>query len=174
MKKLLLVLVLIGGMLYANDWDTAKVKYVLDGDTLMLQKGNSKPFKVRLIALDTFETKFNHRVFIQLDVLKNIHPNNPNYKHKYNHTVKKVISLGHKATKYVKDRYLGKTVKYYSYGVDKYDRQLVWIQVLNYSLIRQGWATYYPNNQIHKDRKACMLKLSREANQEHRGIYKRF
>ena len=174
MRKILLILVMFSGMLYANNWDTAKVKYVLDGDTLMLQKGNGKPFKVRLIALDTFETKVNHRVFKQLEVLKNIHPNTPKHDDVYKHTVKKVLALGYKAKDYVYKRYLGKTVKYHSYGVDRYDRQLVWIEVLNYSLIRQGWATYYPNNQIHKDRKAYMLKLSREANQEHRGIYKRF
>ena len=171
MKKILLMIILASG-LFA--WDIAKVIHVIDGDTLMLQKGNLKPFKARLIAIDTFETKFNHRVFRQLETLKNIHPNNPNYKTKYKHTVKKVISLGHQATRFVKDRYLGKTVKYYSYGKDKYGRELVWIDVLTFSLVRQGWAIYYPNNQIHKDRKAHLLKLSRDANVNHRGIYKRF
>jgi len=171
MKKLLLMIMLVSSVFA---WESAKVKYVIDGDTLMLQQGNNKPFKVRLIALDTFETKFNHRVFKQLEVLKNIHPNGPKYKKKYIHTVKKVIALGNKAKDFVFKRYLGKTVNYYTYGTDKYNRKLVWIEVLNYSLIRQGWATYYPNNQIHKDRKAYMLKLSREANMEHRGIYKRF
>ncbi|MBL0702565.1 MAG: thermonuclease family protein [Sulfurospirillum sp.] len=171
MKKILLMIMLVSG-LFA--WDTAKVKYVIDGDTLMLQKGNAKPFKVRLIAIDAFETKFNHRVFKQLETLKNIHPNNPNHKKKYTHTVKKVIALGLKASDYVENKYLNKTIKYHSYGKDKYGRELVWIQVLTFSLVRQGWAIYYPNNQIHKDRKAHLLKLSRDANINHRGIYKRF
>ena len=159
---------MIVASLFANEWESAKVKYVIDGDTLMLQKGSSKPFKVRLIALDTFENKFNHRVFKQLETLKNVHPMS-----KHN-TVKKVIALGWDAQKYVSARYLGKTVKYHAYGRDKYKRLLVWIEVLNFSLVRQGWAVYYPNNQISNERKAYLLKLSREANLEKRGIYKRF
>ncbi len=146
----------------------------MDGDTLWLQKKSGKPFKVRLIGIDTFETKFNHRVFPQLETLKNIHPNNPRHKDKYQHTVKKVLSLGHKAKEFVSSRYLGKTVKYHSYGKDKYDRELVWIEVLTFSLVRQGWAVYYPNNKISKERKAYLLELSKEANLEKRGIYKRF
>jgi len=167
MKKIILMMLIVAS-LFANEWQEAKVKYVIDGDTLMLQKGSSKPFKVRLIALDTFENKFNHRVFGQLETLKNVHPMN-----KHN-TVKKVISFGYKAQKYVSDRYLGKTVKYHVYGRDKYKRLLVWIEVLNFSLVRQGWAVYYPNNQISKERKAYLLKLSRDANVNHRGIYARY
>ena len=159
--------------LFANSWDEAKIVYVEDGDTVFLKK-NKKRFKARLIAVDAFETKFNHRVFKQLEILKNIHPNTPKYKDKYRHTVKKVLSLGHKAKDFVSKRYLGKTVKYQSYGKDKYNRELVWIQVLNYSLVRQGWAIYYHKNKIHKDRKAYLLKLSKEANLKKRGIYNRW
>ncbi len=165
---------LIVASLFANEWQEAKVKYVIDGDTLMLQKGSAKPFKVRLIALDTFETKMNHRVFKQLETLKMIHPNNPQHKDKYSHTVTKVLELGHKATEYVKDKYLYTQVRYYSYGKDKYGRELVWIDGLNFGLMRMGLAVYYPNNQISKERKSYLLKLSREANLEKRGIYKRF
>ena len=167
MKKIVLMMMIVAS-LFANEWQEAKVKYVIDGDTLMLQKGSSKPFKVRLIALDTFENKFNHRVFGQLEILKNVHPMS-----KHN-TVKKVIALGWDAQKYVSDRYLGKTVKYHAYGRDKYKRLLVWVEVLNFSLVRQGWAVYYPNNQISKERKAYLLKLSRDANVNHRGIYARY
>ena len=167
MKKIVLMMLIVAS-LFANEWESAKVKYVIDGDTLMLQKGSSKPFKVRLIALDTFENKFNHRVFGQLEILKNVHPMN-----KHN-TVKKVIAIGYKAQEYVSERYLGKTVKYHAYGRDKYKRLLVWVDVLNFSLVRQGWAVYYPNNKISKERKAYLLKLSRDANVNHRGIYARY
>lgn len=170
MKKILMIL-LIASSLFA--WEQATVKYVSDGDTLVLEKDN-KTFKARLIAIDTFETKFNHRVFKQLETLKNVHPNNPQHKDKYEHTVKKVLSLGYKARDFVSNRYLGKTVKYYSYGKDKYDRELVWVEVLNFSLVRNGWAIYYPNNKLSKERKAHILELSREANLHKRGIYKRF
>jgi len=157
-----------------NDWDKATIKYVIDADTLMLQKGKEKPFKVRLIAIDAFETKFNHRVFGQLKILKNVHQNNPRHKDKYSHTVKKVIALGLQAKNFVSKRYLGKEVKFYSYGKDQYGRELVWVQGLTYSLVRHGFAVYYPNNQIHKLRKEHLLELSRDSNQNHRGIYKRF
>lgn len=163
MKKLILMVMLVSG-LFA--WDEAKVKYVIDGDTLMLQKGNDKPFKVRLIAIDTFETKVNHRTFAQLETLKNIHPRKSN-------TIKKVLSYGYKARDFVEDRYSGKTVKYYSYGVDKYKRELVWIQGLNFALVRHGLAVYYPNNKLHKDRKKYLTDLSRDANLNKRGIYKK-
>lgn len=164
MKKLLLVVMLVSG-LFA--WEDAKVKYVLDGDTLMLQQVKKKPFKVRLIALDTFETKFNHRVFKQLEILKNVHPNT-------RHTVKQVLALGFKAKDFVSKRYAGKDIKFYVYGEDQYKRKLVWIQGLNFALVRMGWATYYPNNKISKERKAYMLELSKDANLNKRGIYKRF
>ena len=154
-------------------WDEAKVKYVIDGDTLMLQKTDFKPFKVRLIALDTFETKMNHRVFKQLETLKMIHPNNPNHKDKYIHSVKKVLSLGYMARDYVVDNYLGKVVKYYSYGKDKYKRELVWIDGLNFGLMRMGLAVYYPNNNISPDRKRYLNELSKDANLNKRGIYRR-
>lgn len=162
---------LIASSLFA--WEQAKVKYVTDGDTLVLEKDN-KSFKARLIALDAFETGFNHRVFKQLETLKNIHPNNPQHKDKYEHTVKKVLSLGYKARDFVFKRYFEKTINYYSYGQDKYGRELIWVELLNFSLIRNGWAVYYPNNKISKERKAHLLELSREANLNKRGIYKRF
>ncbi len=171
MKKLLLLFILVSG-LFA--WEDAKIKYVLDGDTLMLQQGHNKPFKVRLIALDTFETKFNHRVFQQLELLKAIHPNNPKHKDKYNHTVKRVLELGNKAKDFVSKRYAGKNIKFYVYGKDEYNRKLVWIKNLNFALVRYGWATYYPNNKISKERKAYMLELSKDANLNKRGIFKRF
>lgn len=170
MKKIMLVLALVAS-LFA--WDEAVVKTVLDGDTLMLQKDDREPFKVRLIAIDTFETKVNERAALQLQTLKDIHPNNPQHRDRYLHSFNKVMELGDKAKDYVQNKYLGKKVKYYSYGLDKYGRELVWIEVLNLSLVRQGLALYYPNNQIDKERKAHILELSREANLEKRGIYNR-
>ena len=171
MRKIILMMALVAS-LFA--WENATITHVSDGDTVWLKVGADKPFKARLIAIDTFETKMNHRVFKQLETLKMIHPNNPQHKDKYSHTVKKVLSLGHKASDYVKSGYLYKKVKFHSYGKDRYGRELVWIDVLNFSLIRQGLAVYYPNNQISKERKKYILNLSREANLEKRGIYKRF
>ncbi len=200
MKKLLLLIMLVSGVfgsvnwekfeliinkaveeasmatdreLFGDGWQNAKIVRVVDGDTLILKQDNKKRFKVRLIALDTFETKFNHRVFKQMEILKNIHPNGPKHKDKYIYTVKKVLSLGFKAKEFVSKRYKNKIIRFHSYGVDKYGRTLVWIDGLNFALVRMGWATYYPNNQISKQRKAYLLDLSRDANINHRGIFKR-
>lgn len=170
MKKIILMFALVASLVA---YDEAVVKYVLDGDTLMLQKGDKEPFKVRLIAIDTFETKINERAALQLQTLKDIHPNNPQHKDRYIHSNDKVIELGNKAKDYVQKRFLGKVVRYSSYGFDKYDRELVWIEVLNFSLVRNGMALYYPNNQIPPQKKAYLLDLSREANLEKRGIYNR-
>jgi len=167
MKKMFLMMLVVVSLFANNEWDSAKVKYVIDGDTLMLQKGHSKPFKVRLIAIDTFETKVNHRTFKQLETLKWLHPKSSN-------TVKKVLFFGYMARDYVEKRYLNKVVKYHSYGVDRYGRELVWIEVLNFSLVRNGLAIYYPNNKISKERKAYLLQISKEANLEQRGIYERY
>jgi len=175
MKKIVLLMMIV---ISAFAWQKAKIILPnwaeMDGDTVWLKKGNSKPFKVRLVAIDTFETKMNHRVFKQLEILKMIHPNNPQHKDKYSHTVKKVLSLGHQARKYVVRNYLNKTVRYYDYGKDRYSRRLVWIEGLNFGLVRNGLALYYPNNLISKERKEYLNKLSKDANLHKRGIYKRF
>jgi len=147
-------------------WDTATVVSVSDGDTLWLKKGTAKAFKVRLVGLDTFETKVNHRTFKQLQILKDIHP----FK---KHSVKEVLKWGHKAKDYVKSKTLYKVVEYQSYGLDRYKRELVYIKNINYLLIRNGLAVQYPNNLLHKKRKAFLLDASRSANKEQRGIYER-
>lgn len=161
MKKTILLLILVISTLSA--WDTAKVTYVEDGDTLWILK-EGKSIKTRLIGLDTFETKMNHRVFLQLSTLKNIHPNK-------NHSVKEVLAIGHKTKKWVKNRVLSKTVQYHSYGLDKYNRQLIYVKDLNYLLIRNGMAIQYPTNKMNKTRKSFLLEASREANKERKGIY---
>jgi micrococcal nuclease len=167
MKKIIFLMMVMVASLFANEWQEAKVKYVIDGDTLMLQKGSSKPFKVRLVGIDTFETKVNHRTFKQLETLKMLH-----YKSKNN--VAKVLHFGFKAKSYVADRYLGRIVKFHNYGKDRYKRDLVWIDTLNFSLVRQGLAVYFPNNLIDKERKAYLLKLSKDANLNKRGIYESY
>jgi len=174
MKKTILLLIVM--IVSASAWDTAKVIYPpyegteYDGDTLWLKKGNSKPFKARLIGLDTFETKVNHRAFIQLRMMKDIHR-----KHLSNvkPTIKLVLHYGYKAKEFVSSHVLGKKVEYHSYGKDKYGRELIYIKNLNYLLIRNGLAVQYPNNKIHQKRKDFLLEASRKANLERRGIYAR-
>lgn len=167
MKKLIFLIFLSISTIYASTtiWREAKVIRVVDGDTLILKEKNKRPFKARLIAIDTFETKVNHRTFMQLDLLKTLHRKNKK------NTVKRVLYYGYKARDYVKRKYLNKTVKYRKFGTDRYGRTLVWIQVLNYALVRRGFAIWYPNNKLEQIVNAYGLELSREANLEKRGIY---
>jgi len=168
MKTLLflLALTLSGSATPTLLWQTAKVTKVSDGDTVWLQDGH-KHFKARLIGLDTFETKMNHRVFMQMSTLNDLHP-------RKTHTAKEVLAIGHKTARWVKNRILNKTIQYHSYGTDKYGRELIYIKNINYLLIRYGMAIQYPTNKLHIKRKKFLLDASREANLEKRGIYGTF
>ena len=161
MKKILILLILTINLIA---WEKAKVVTVIDGDTLLLKQGAKRAFKVRLIGLDTFETSINHRTFIQLNIAKNI-----NIKNKA--TIKQVLKYGYKAKRYVESIFLGKYVYFLTFGEDKYKRKVVWIKGLNWRLIRNGLAIYYPNNKLPKNIKSLLLKASKRANLEKRGIY---
>ena len=162
MKRILFLMIISFSFAFA--WDIAKVVSVTDGDTLWLKKDNQKAFKVRLIAVDTFETKVNHRAFIQLETIKNINRHNKG-------NIKQVLKYGYKAKEWVEKRFLSKEVKYITFGKDRYGRVLVWIVGLNYGLVRRGLAIYYPNNLLSKKIKSFLLKASRDANLEKRGFY---
>jgi len=161
MKKVFLLIVATVSLMA---WNTGRVVTVIDGDTVMLKKESGEIVKCRLVGLDTFETKVNHRTFKQLRTLKLIHP------HKA-HTIKEVLFWGYKARDFVSSRILHKEVHFHSYGVDQYDRELIYIKNINYLLIRYGLAVQYPTNLLHPKRKAFLLEASKEANLEKRGFY---
>jgi len=165
MRKIFTLLIL-SGLLFSNNLKKAKVVSVVDGDTLYLKR-NTKVFKVRLIAIDTFETKVNHRAFIQLRTLKNINRRN-------RANIKQVLKYGYIAKDWVTKKVLYKEVEYLSFGKDKYNRTLVWISGINYSLVRMGLAEYYPNNKLNNIFKKALLEASKNANFEKRGFYGEF
>ena len=161
MKKIILFLAVTASLMA---WEHGKVVTVIDGDTIMLKKSRAHVVKCRLVALDTFETKVNHRTFKQLKFLNTIHPKRP-------HSVKEVLRWGYKAKEFVKERILYKNIEYHSYGLDRYGRELIYIKNINYLLIRYGLAAQYPTNLIHVERKKLLLNASRKANIEKRGFY---
>jgi endonuclease YncB( thermonuclease family) len=163
MKKILLFLVLTASLMA---WEHGKVVVVIDGDTVMMKNSKGKVTKCRLVGLDTFETKVNHRTFKQLNTLKDIHPFKP-------HSVKEVLKWGYKAKEFVKSRTLHKEVLYHKYGLDQYGRELIYIKNINHLLIRYGLAVQYPTNLMHVERKKFLLEASREANKEKRGFYEK-
>ena len=140
---------------------------MIDGDTVMIKKSRANVIKCRLVGLDTFETKVNHRTFKQLDFLKMVHP-------KKMHSVKEVLKWGYRAKEFVKKRVMYKDVEYHSYGLDQYGRELIYIKNINYLLIRYGLAVQYPTNLMHQKRKAFLLEASRKANLEKRGFYETY
>lgn len=162
MRKIVLMMMFAVVSLMA--WDNGKVVTVIDGDTVMLKKESGEVVKCRLIGLDTFETKVNHRAFKQLETLKLIHP-------KKKHSIKEVLCLGWKAHEFTKKRVLNKKVEYHFYKKDQYGRDLIYIKSLNYLLIRYGLAVQYPTNLLHPKRKAFLFGASKEANLEKRGFY---
>lgn len=164
--RLVLILLIWCSFLFSNSLQKAKVVRVVDGDTLYLKK-YTNVFKVRLIAIDTFETKVNHRAFIQLDILKNINRRN-------RANIKQVLKYGYIAKTWVKKKFLYKEVEFISFGKDKYNRTLVWISGINFGLVRRGLAIYYPNNKIDNILKKALLEASKSANLEKRGIYGEF
>ena len=163
MKKILTIM-LIATISIMASWDIGKVVTVIDGDTIMLKKQSGEVIKCRLVGLDTFETKVNHRTFKQLETLKLIHP----FK---KHSIKEVLFWGYQAKTFVADRILNKEINYHAYKLDQYGRLLIYIKNLNYALIRTGLAVQYPTNLLHPKRKAFLLQASREANLEKRGFY---
>jgi len=156
MKKIILFL-LTTLMLVA--WDKAVVTRVVDGDTVKMKELNSsKAFTARLIGLDTFETKFNHRVFLQFKVINST-------------KFKKVIKLGNVAKQYTFKKVFNKEVKYLDYGADQYGRHLVWISGLNYLLVANGHATVFEDERLDKIFTKALKDANREAKKQHRGIY---
>jgi len=165
MRKIVMMLIVCIN-LSAVEWELGKgiqdSYKKIDGDTVWIQT-SKETFKARLVAIDTFETKINHRAFIQLDTLKMLH--------KDNQTIKKVLAFGYRAKDYTTSKVINKEFRFKRFGKDRYDRTLVWIEGVNYQLVRMGLAVYYPNNLIPKESKAFLLEASREANLGKRGIY---
>lgn len=166
MKRIIMAMLMVCVSAFSMEWEVGKgiqdTYKKIDGDTVWIQTA-TETFKARLIAIDTFETKVNHRAFIQLETLKMLH--------KDSQTITKVLAFGHKAKEYTASKVINKEFKFERFGKDKYGRTLVWIEGVNYQLVRIGLAIYYPNNLIQKEYKAFLLEASREANLEKRGIY---
>jgi len=151
------ILVLASGLAYAGGL-TGTVTRVIDGDTLIVQAPNQKPEKIRLIGVDTPETK---------------HPNKP------------VEHYGKEASAFTKRMADGKKVRLkfdVAFAAKKhrgvYGRLLAYVFVmqadgswfdLNAELIKQGYAhayTRFPFSRLEEFR-----KLEKEAREAKRGLW---
>ncbi|WP_456401063.1 thermonuclease family protein [Persephonella sp.] len=181
------ILIFISVSYGENNWKPkknfvkAKVVRVVDGDTVVVSipsvKLNNRytlknvKFTVRLIGIDTPESKANRRAKIQSE--------------KSNEDIKEIIKLGKEAKKFTENLLRKKGYKrkyktvYLEFDVepqDRYGRLLAYIwlpdgTMLNEKIICSGYAypLTIPPNVKYKDR---FLKCFREARENERGLWK--
>ncbi|WP_448587820.1 thermonuclease family protein [Thermocrinis sp.] len=139
---------------------------VIDGDTFTCSLRNGEEIKVRMIGVDTPESRESSK--LQRDVEKT------------GLSREEIISMGKEATEFTKRMLPKGEVVYLEQDVqptDRYGRVLayVWLKdgrMLNEVLIREGMAQVYtiPPNVKYQDR---LLKAQKKAMEEKRGFWKK-
>lgn len=150
-----------------TDKDKVKLIKVIDGDTIEVEKleNNYKIFKVRLIGIDTPESYKNRK--LQRDIKKE------------QRTEEEIINMGLKSKEFTKKTLSQSKYLYLEYDVQKYDkygRTLAYVyldngQMLNYILVREGYAKVYtiPPNVKYQE---ILLEAQKLARQEKKGLWK--
>jgi micrococcal nuclease len=146
-----------------RDQEADKVLQVVDGDTLKIAHQN-RIEKIRLIGIDTPESRVNPKA--KKDAARN------------QEDVKKIISLGQEATRYVKSLVKpGDTIRieFDRQIRDKYGRLLGYVylpngKMLNEEIVKAGYANLmtYPPNVKYEER---FLKAYQEARGNNRGLW---
>ena len=139
---------------------------VVDGDTLRIEhQGRNE--SIRLIGIDTPESRVNKKA--QKDAARS------------GEDIKKIISLGQEATRYVK--ILVKpgdpiTVEFDRQIRDKYGRLLGYVylpngKMLNEEIVKAGYANLltYPPNVKYEEK---FLRAYREARENNRGLWSKY
>lgn len=131
---------------------------VVDGDTIVVSIGGIEE-KVRLIGVDTPESRINKRAHLQeKDLGKD---------------VESIVDLGKKAKDYTKSQLNGFDKVYLEFDVqkrDKYGRILAYVylpngQMLNMKIICDGYAmplTIPPNVKYEREFRECFEKATKE------------
>ena len=140
------------------------VTRVYDGDTFRCKLENGEEIKVRLIGIDTPESRRNRKAYRDAE--------------KSGKSVEEIVRLGKKASAFTKKLIPPGTVVYLETDVqihDRYGRLLAYVylpdgRMLNEVLVREGYATVYtfPPNVRYAER---FVKLQREAMEEGRGLW---
>jgi micrococcal nuclease len=160
----LIYFVLFIGISVGNAYNRVTVVKVVDGDTLRVEM-NGREEAVRLIGIDTPESKINKKVW--KDSMKS------------NQDVETITSMGKEAARYVRTLVRrGDTVgiEFDIQKRDKYNRLLVYAylsdgKMLNEEIIKAGYANImtYPPNVRYQDR---FIRAYREARDTKRGLYR--
>jgi len=162
--KILLVLLFVASFSFASDKIPARVLYVIDGDTIKVWL-NGKKESVRLIGIDTPESKRNKRAKKQAK--------------ESSQTVEQIVALGKKSKNFVKRIVHKGDIVYLELDIqprDRYGRILayVWLkngEMLNKKIICSGYAvplTIPPDVKYAEKFRKCY----RKARMERKGLWK--
>ena len=142
-----------------------RVIKVYDGDTFKCRLKSGEEVKVRLIGIDTPESRRNRKAYRDA--------------RRSGRSVEEIVRLGRKASEFTKKLIPPGTVVYLETDVqlhDRYGRLLAYVylpdgRMLNEVLVAEGYATVYtvPPNVKYAER---FLELQRRAMREGRGLWK--
>ncbi|WP_457600630.1 thermonuclease family protein [Hydrogenivirga sp.] len=137
---------------------------VYDGDTFKCRLEDGEEVKVRLIGIDTPESRRNRKAYRDAE--------------KSGKSVEEIVRLGKKASAFTKRLIPPGTVVYLETDVqvhDRYGRLLAYVylpdgRMLNEVLVEEGYATVYtfPPNVKYAER---FVELQRKAMKEGRGLW---
>ena len=137
---------------------------VYDGDTFKCRLDNGEEVKVRLIGIDTPESRRNRKAYRDAE--------------KEGKSVEEIVRLGKKASAFTKRLIPPGTVVYLETDVqvhDRYGRLLAYVylpdgRMLNEVLVREGYATVYtfPPNVKYAER---FVELQKRAMKEGKGLW---
>ncbi len=142
---------------------------VIDGDTIKCRNlKSSEEFKVRLISIDTPESSYNEKLKREL---KN--------HNKTNLKASSIIKMGLESKNFTEKLVNQSKYLYLEYDIqlyDKYNRRLAYVyldngQMLNYILVREGYAKVYtiPPNIKYQEK---LLQAQKLAQKEKKGLWK--
>ena len=149
----------------SGDRIPCKVVKVYDGDTFKCRLESGEEVKVRLIGIDTPESRRNRKAYRDAE--------------RSGKSVEEIVRLGKKATEFTRSLIPPGTVVYLETDVqlhDRYGRLLAYVylpdgRMLNEVLVEEGYATVYtfPPNVKYAER---FVELQRKAMREGRGLWR--
>ncbi len=141
------------------------VTRVIDGDTFECRLEDGEKVMVRLIGIDTPESRHNRKAYRDSE--------------RSGRSVEEIVRLGKKAYRFTKSLIPPGTTVYLETDVqlyDRYERLLAYVylpdgRMLNEVLLKEGYATVYtiPPNVKYAER---FVELQREAVREGRGLWR--
>ncbi len=163
-KKIFLPLLIPLFFVFPGELVPCTVVRVIDGDTFICKLENGKKERIRMIGIDTPESRPNKKA--RRDAKRS------------GRSLEEIIRMGKKATKFTK-RFLKKGRRVFlEFDVERRDRYgrllaYVWLDkktLFNELIIREGYATVYtkPPNVKYADR---FRKAQRMAIRERRGLW---